>query len=215
MGCKTVAANLALSAAMAMSLALPAMAGESVLYGFSEANGVPEARLLLKGGALYGTVTSGGSGSYGSVFELQNSGGTRQETTLFSFDGSDGQDPLAGLTAGKGGVLYGTSGTGGADQGGTVFMLKKSGKKGWTEQTIWNFATYDQQPNCDLVVDSTGAIYGTTVQGGAYGYGTVFELTQSGGVWTETASQLRPERGRGLAAFQRCSLWHNDLWRDP
>jgi hypothetical protein len=77
MRCKTVASGLALSAAMAMAFALPAMAGESVVYSFtSQANGMPEAPLLLDKGALYGTVTSGGRGADGSVFQLQNSGGT-------------------------------------------------------------------------------------------------------------------------------------------
>jgi uncharacterized repeat protein (TIGR03803 family) len=38
-----------------------------------------------------------------------------------------------------------------------------------------------------LVVDAKGNLYGTTWGGGAYGYGTVFELTpDSGGRWTET-----------------------------
>lgn len=37
-----------------------------------------------------------------------------------------------------------------------------------------------------LVLDHAGNLYGTTVNGGAYGNGNVFELTNSGGVWTET-----------------------------
>ena len=36
------------------------------------------------------------------------------------------------------------------------------------------------------VIDQAGNIYGTTRYGGANGFGTVFKLTQSGGVWTET-----------------------------
>jgi len=38
-----------------------------------------------------------------------------------------------------------------------------------------------------VVIDGKGNLYGTTWGGGAYGYGTVFELaTDSGGTWTET-----------------------------
>jgi uncharacterized repeat protein (TIGR03803 family) len=38
-----------------------------------------------------------------------------------------------------------------------------------------------------LAIDNQGSLYGTTCCGGAYGYGTVFELTpSSGGKWTET-----------------------------
>ena len=36
------------------------------------------------------------------------------------------------------------------------------------------------------VIDQAGNIYGTTRYGGPNGDGTVFKLTQSGGVWTET-----------------------------
>jgi uncharacterized repeat protein (TIGR03803 family) len=38
----------------------------------------------------------------------------------------------------------------------------------------------------DLVIDAAGNIYGTTVQGGAFGGGTVFELSPSGTGWTHT-----------------------------
>lgn len=38
-----------------------------------------------------------------------------------------------------------------------------------------------------MAIDSKGNLYGVTNGGGAYGYGTVFELMpSSGGAWTET-----------------------------
>jgi uncharacterized repeat protein (TIGR03803 family) len=37
-----------------------------------------------------------------------------------------------------------------------------------------------------LVMDEAGSLYGTTENGGTYGFGTVFELSQSGGIWTES-----------------------------
>jgi uncharacterized repeat protein (TIGR03803 family) len=36
-----------------------------------------------------------------------------------------------------------------------------------------------------LVFDAAGNLYGTTQSGGAYGYGTVFELSPSPGGWTQ------------------------------
>ena len=38
----------------------------------------------------------------------------------------------------------------------------------------------------DLVIDPAGSLYGTSVQGGAFGGGTVFQLTPSGTGWTHT-----------------------------
>ena len=43
------------------------------------------------------------------------------------------------------------------------------------------------QPEASLIFDAVGNLYGTTYWGGTYGFGTVFELTPSGGGgWTET-----------------------------
>ncbi len=38
----------------------------------------------------------------------------------------------------------------------------------------------------ELVIDSAGNLYGTSVQGGTFGGGTVFELSPSGSTWTHT-----------------------------
>src|ERR1700726_2924639 len=38
----------------------------------------------------------------------------------------------------------------------------------------------------DLVIDSAGNLYGSTVQGGTHSSGTVFQLSPSGAGWTHT-----------------------------
>jgi uncharacterized repeat protein (TIGR03803 family) len=58
-----------------------------------------------------------------------------------------------------------------------------------TESVIYNFNNYSGDgyyPYSGLVADKAGNLYGTTYEGGANGLGSVFELTLSGGVWTET-----------------------------
>jgi uncharacterized repeat protein (TIGR03803 family) len=179
---------LALAAA---ALAWPALAQESVVYDFNSSAGAVQARLLLYKNALYGT-TEGYStnGNYGVVFEVRHVGSTWKESTIATFDRTNGALPLAGLIADSSGNLYGTTFQGGAYNGGSVFMLSKSGNS-WTLRTIWSFAgteTDGAGPACDLLMDSTGAIYGTTEAGpfGGSNYGTVFKLTQSGGVWTDS-----------------------------
>jgi uncharacterized repeat protein (TIGR03803 family) len=83
------------------------------------------------GGALYGTTSYGGAFSTGTIFELAppaTAGGSWTESVLYdaAFDAATGgytsfpQSPLAGLIAGKKGVVYGTT-TGDA---GMVFQLK-------------------------------------------------------------------------------------------
>jgi uncharacterized repeat protein (TIGR03803 family) len=58
-----------------------------------------------------------------------------------------------------------------------------------TETIIYDFPGFTgdgTSPYSGLVVDKAGNLYGTTYTGGASGLGSVFELTLSNGVWTET-----------------------------
>jgi uncharacterized repeat protein (TIGR03803 family) len=114
-------------------------------------------------------------------------------TTLYSFTGgSDGQCPLAGLTADANGI-YGTTLLGSKSNLGTVFQLIPPPLFGgpWRERVLYGFTGSDgAHPHAGLIADATGALYGTTWLGGTAGYGTVFKLTPpaaSGWTWwTET-----------------------------
>jgi len=160
---------------------------ETVLHSFVR-NGTdgnyPQGSLVLDAeGNLYGTTTYGGDLACGEgcgiVFELSPSG---TETILHSFtpNGTDGYHPVGNLLFDNG-KLYGTTGQGGVYNGGTVFELVPS-KNGWTENILWNFGNGADglEPFAGLIQDKKGNFYGTTNGGGAYGYGTVFELTRSG-----------------------------------
>jgi len=155
-------------------------------------------------GTLYGTETgsqrvgTSGFDSYGSVFSLTSSG---IYTTLVSFDGSNGRNPASGLIADASGTLYGTAG-GGAGNTGTVFSLTSSG----IFTTLASFAadgSNGAQPDGDLYMDASGKIFGTSIEGGANGFGTVWTL-EAGGV-PEPASWAMLIAGFGLtgAAMRR------------
>jgi uncharacterized repeat protein (TIGR03803 family) len=120
------------------------------------------------------------------VFRLA---GTK-ETVLYSFaGGTDGAVPQAALIMDAAGNLYGTTSAGGPAGNGTVFELiapkKKNGK--WTEKVLYRFGagTDGATPLSAVTMDAAGNLYGTTSMGGAYGYGTVFQLTP-GSTWKET-----------------------------
>jgi uncharacterized repeat protein (TIGR03803 family) len=79
--------------------------------------------------------------------------------------------------------LYGTTVNGGVGGAGTVFELLP-GKAPRTERVLYAFTQSVQGANPsagDLTIGSHGAIYGTTQYGGAYGQGTVFELSPAKG----------------------------------
>jgi uncharacterized repeat protein (TIGR03803 family) len=151
-------------------------------------------------GNFYGVATAGGKG-YGVVFELSpNGSGGYNETAIYDFCSvevnfvcTDGA--LAYYTPtlifDNAGNLYGTTYDGGANNWGTVFELSPSGS-GWTETVLYNFTDTEGFPTTGVIRDPAGNFYTTVVcpcatQQNGYYSGGVFELSQSGGVWTAQA----------------------------
>jgi uncharacterized repeat protein (TIGR03803 family) len=130
-----------------------------------------------RAGNLYGTTSGGGNYRYGTVFVLPQHGG---QTVLHSFDynNSDGAVPFAGLVRDEAGNLYGTTTMGGGSSAGMVFKLSRDG----TETQLYSFTGQSDGglPYAGLVRNSVGNLYGTTYNGGAYGYGTIFKLDING-----------------------------------
>lgn len=103
---------------------------ETVLHSFnsSDGEGVWGGVILDAKGNLYGTTSYGGAYNSGTVYELTPSEGGWTETLLHSFGGSEGGNPAGSLLL-RGGILYGTTQTGGAYSQGTVFGLNPRKKK--------------------------------------------------------------------------------------
>jgi len=98
--------------------------------------------------------------------------------SFWSVDGSDGNQPYAGLVRDAAGNLYGTTFGGGRSGQGTVFKIDASGN----ESLLYSFAggSDGSLPSSTLVLDPRGKLYGTTDAGGTYDRGTVFELDPDG-----------------------------------
>lgn len=173
---------------------------ETILYPFTGLNGDgsnPNAGVIAgANGVLYGTTQRGGAADAGTVFQLtppSAPGGAWTETVLYSFmRGNDGGYPLAGLTLGKGGVLYGTASAGGTMANGVVFQLAPPTSGGtWTQTVLYNFTGLNGDgalPYAGVTSGSNGALFGTTFAGGTLDQGTLFELkppASPGGAWTE------------------------------
>jgi uncharacterized repeat protein (TIGR03803 family) len=150
----------------------------TTLYSFTGGNdgGHPYGALVQgTGGLLYGTTETDGSSSYGTVFQITETGSL---STLYAFtDGTDGGNPYAGVIVGNDGDLYGTTTTGGAGGHGTVFKLSTSGSL----NTLYAFTDGTDGGNPVAGVDqaSDEKLYGTTETGGS-GYGTIYQLTTTG-----------------------------------
>lgn len=105
------------------------------------------------------------------------------EQTLYSFPSSGriGCYPEGTLLRDAAGALYGATSLCGAYDSGTLFKLAPPtpDRTRWTVSLLHSFTGYSSggSPNADLVMDASGAIYGTTEDGGWNFQGTVFKLT--------------------------------------
>jgi len=185
---------------------------ETVIHTFNPGtDGInPIGNLILdSAGNLYGTTEYGGTTctgffcGVGSVYELSpQGGGLWTETILYNFQAAgDGIYPEAGLIMDSAGNLYGTTGFGGNNAicnglgCGTVFELTPGSGGTWTEHILYTFqdGADGGEPGSALVFDKAGNLYGTAATGGdvtcnpPYGCGVVYELSPSGGSWTESA----------------------------
>jgi uncharacterized repeat protein (TIGR03803 family) len=179
-------------------------------FGGTSTDAINPSGLLIQGtdGNFYGTTQLGGlalcptnsnpNGSCGTVYKITPTG---EETVLHSFTGAPADGDLPNVliqgsdgdfygTTGSGGAnnrgtvfsdgnFYGTASGGGANQGGTAFQVTPAG----VFTVLYSFPnTSDNsglpgaEPETNLVQGSDGNFYGTTYQNGAYNLGYFFKL---------------------------------------
>ena len=168
---------------------------ESILYSFGPCGNsgdacVPAAGVVADNtGSLYGTTLDGGSSGEGAIYKLTRNGAGYSESIVWSFNiyADEGYNPSSNLFE-RGGAFYGTTGSGGnvgcmGCGGGAVFELAPAGLN-----VLYRFGSRVNDgsgPN-SVIVDSSGAVYGTTSGGGSNGDGTVFKLTPSASGYLES-----------------------------
>jgi uncharacterized repeat protein (TIGR03803 family) len=150
---------------------------ETVLFNFSTSTSsfAPDGGLIFdKAGNLYGTAEFGAG-----VFELKPRPGGGWATKGIHLNGGYA---FGGVIFGAAGNLYGTTTYGGSFEEGTVFELSPGSHGTWIQKNLHVFGKGKdgQIPEGPLVLDSSGNLYGITIQGGTNGGGIVFELTPNG-----------------------------------
>jgi uncharacterized repeat protein (TIGR03803 family) len=172
---------------------------ETILHAFRNTDGaMPISGVVFdQSGNLYGATYEGGNTSKcsstsgngcGVVFELAIVGNNWEETILHAFTGGqDGGLPGGGVILDVDGHPYGTTETGGdtttsgCNPGGCgeAFELTHPTGGHWDQVALHDFTQFPDgaSPVGSLIFDSFGNVYGTTAGGGAFGSGTVFEIT--------------------------------------
>jgi uncharacterized repeat protein (TIGR03803 family) len=190
---------ITLAATLVLSLTTAHAADtDLVLYSF---NGVrlsaPISPLIMDAsGNLYGASDyETGGNTNGAIYRLSK--GTSQQwtmTVLYEFTGAaDGRNPEGPLILDAAGNLYGTTPYNGKSPHyccGTVFELTPTASGPWKLTTLYSFKGEGdgdgEAPGSGLIFDAAGNLYGTTQNGGTSNLGAVFEVSKSGGGWTES-----------------------------
>lgn len=132
-------------------------------------------------GLLYGTSEAGGSGNWGSLFEISTDGVTFAVIHNMYGPPVGGEHPQASLFQADDGRFYGTTQQGGTNANGTLFGLNSDGS-GYTEFFNFNGNGGDaNEPEASLLLGKDGALYGTSYLGGSNGVGAIFKVNRDGG----------------------------------
>jgi uncharacterized repeat protein (TIGR03803 family) len=157
--------------------------GLTTVYMFDGGDGAfpQEPMILDTDGDFYGTTSGGGADEHGEVFRLTPAGALTQ---VVSFDYDNGVNPNT-LLEGMDGTLYGTTFDGGTNGGGIIFNIATDG----TLNTLFSFSYTNGGflPAAGLAQSPEGDFYGTTFDGGTFGHGTIFAMSQSDIVQTSNS----------------------------
>jgi uncharacterized repeat protein (TIGR03803 family) len=150
---------------------------ETVLHSFQNTDdgNTPYAGLVADAsGNLYGAATAGGVSGGGTIFELSPSNGGFTFTVLGSVPGSGVSGTFRDVLVQPNGVIYATTHCDGEYGSGSIYELTQSGGT-WTYTALYNFTGgSDGLYSISNLVLKSGKLYGTTIGGGAKGYGTVY-----------------------------------------
>ena len=136
--------------------------------GLTEPSSVWAPLVQATDGNFYGTSRGGGSFGRGTIFRMTPAGAV---TVLHAFgNGSDGDDPFAGLIQATDGNFYGTTQFGGSADKGTIFRMTPAGDL----RVIYSFSlignAVGSYPRAPLIQGADGYFYGsiTSFSGAAF-----------------------------------------------
>ena len=157
----------------------------TTVHEFSRAAGWDPTSALTRStdGFLYGATLRGGTEDAGTIYRLDPAtGGVTTVYELRPSNGLDGRAPFTSLVEGPDGHLYGTTLSGLAGDGGTIYRLARLPGGGVTFTTLRVFdpPTTGAGLLGDLTLTSDGLLYGVTESGGPGTGGTVFRVDPLG-----------------------------------
>jgi uncharacterized repeat protein (TIGR03803 family) len=128
-------------------------------------------------GNFYGVTNYGGTHYGGTIFKITPKGKLTVIHNIWCYQGCEVDGPLV---QGSDGDFYGVFDYTGNNtlHPGSIFKISPTGK--FTVLHGFNGTSDGGQPLAGLVQATDGNFYGTTIQGGGSGYGTLYQITPQG-----------------------------------
>ena len=153
-----------------------------LLFSTTNGGGNAAAGLTADGqGNYYGTTYEGGTNGFGTLFQYDSA--TNQLTTLVNFTRTNGSLPAATVTLDGQGNVYGTTYQGGSHSSASNYCCGTVWKYSLSTGALTTLVSFDGDtvpadgmfPQGGVTLDSNGNLYGSTVGGGTFGDGIVYE----------------------------------------
>jgi uncharacterized repeat protein (TIGR03803 family) len=178
---------------------------------FNYSNGrEPRAALVEAGGKLYSTTSEGGTYNEGVLFEYDLS--TSTLVKRYDFGLSNGSRPHSGVIV-VSDKLLGVAMNGGSTNSGVLYeydlLTSTYAKK-------FDFGAQNgKYPHCTLTMAANGKLYGTALEGGANGFGVLFEYDMAASTYTKKVDftgangQSPDPNGTAPIGGLQHALWNN------
>ncbi|HEX3432366.1 MAG TPA: choice-of-anchor tandem repeat GloVer-containing protein [Rhizomicrobium sp.] len=163
----------------------------------------PPYTLVRERQGFLGTSSSGGKTGNGTVFDLKQNASGWTVRPVYNFGDTDGA-PGWGVTRFNGSLYVNAFYAEVMDGpcGSALQVNRSSGGHGYQGVLMHTYVKkQDGCPTGNLVLDSAGNVYGVTQDGGANGWGSIFELSNSGNSWTQTILYSFPGASGGGAPY--------------
>jgi uncharacterized repeat protein (TIGR03803 family) len=207
------------------------------LHNFQHALGSVACENLVEGdnNTLLGMTVAGGTYDQGVLFEYNIPTDTYAVKFHFGATIANGMHPMGGLMRASNGKFYGMTAEGGNDDRGTIFEYDQSTSQLTTRKFFGrnNDGYADgRHPYSSMIEHPNGKLYGTTIYGGNWGVGTIFEYDLAtnqvrlltifnfsvnnpiGGVTLAPNGHLYGVNYGGLLGNSGIALYHYDLTQE-
>jgi uncharacterized repeat protein (TIGR03803 family) len=168
----------------------------TVRYQFESETGKDPLGSLLQteNGLMYGLASHGGQNNCGVLFEWDPESGIYRK--LIDFDTIEtGFDARSSLCLADNGNLFGVTRCGGIHGHGVLFEYDPATDI-FSKRLDFNGNETGSHPESSLTMAENGKLYGTTFEGGLYGYGVLFQWDPSNNEFNKLLDFNNAEKGR-------------------